>query len=163
DLTEAFAALDGCGADAELIALADRCLEAEPADRPRNAGEVAQAVAAHLAAGEERAREAEVQRAGAGGRGGGAKGKGRGGGRARQLTVGLAAAVLLFVVAGGGGWLWVAQDRAAREREELAHLADAEQSANLPLGRAEQLTDQARKADAKTAAEEGRVVVLWQQ
>ena len=35
DLAEALARLDGCGADAELVALARRCLAAEPAARPR--------------------------------------------------------------------------------------------------------------------------------
>jgi hypothetical protein len=37
DLTEAFAQFDGCGVDAELIALAEQCLAAEPEDRQRDA------------------------------------------------------------------------------------------------------------------------------
>src|SRR5262249_56419680 len=72
--------------------------------------------------------------------------------RARRLAVGLAAAVLLTVLAGGGGWLWVVQDRAARER-----------SANLALGKAEQLADQARKVQPETVAAAEQAVVLWQQ
>jgi WD40 repeat protein/serine/threonine protein kinase len=59
----AFARLDDCGADAELIALCKRCLSREPDARPRNASEVASEVAAHLAAVEERARQAELERA----------------------------------------------------------------------------------------------------
>src|SRR5262249_7187593 len=55
--------LDACAADEELVGLARRCLAAEPATRPRNAGEVARAVEAYLAGVEERARQAEVARA----------------------------------------------------------------------------------------------------
>src|SRR5262249_51368733 len=54
--------LDACGAEAELVALAKRCLSADAAARPRDAGEVAEAITAHLAAAEERARQAELQR-----------------------------------------------------------------------------------------------------
>jgi tRNA A-37 threonylcarbamoyl transferase component Bud32 len=41
DLTEAFARLDGCGADAELIGLAKACLAPAPEARPADAAEVA--------------------------------------------------------------------------------------------------------------------------
>src|SRR5262245_3791002 len=41
DLEDAFARLDGCGADAELIALAKACLAPAPEARPADAGEVA--------------------------------------------------------------------------------------------------------------------------
>src|SRR5262249_40808392 len=41
DVTEAFARLDGCGADAELIGLAKACLAPAPGARPADAGEVA--------------------------------------------------------------------------------------------------------------------------
>jgi tRNA A-37 threonylcarbamoyl transferase component Bud32 len=44
DATEAFARLDGCGADAELVGLARACLAAEPEARPADAGEVARRV-----------------------------------------------------------------------------------------------------------------------
>lgn len=47
NLSEAFANLDASGADAELIALAKRCLSPNPADRFADAGEVAAAVAAY--------------------------------------------------------------------------------------------------------------------
>jgi NAD(P)-dependent dehydrogenase (short-subunit alcohol dehydrogenase family) len=40
------ARLDACGAEPELVALCRRCLAPEPDDRPRDAGEVAAAVAA---------------------------------------------------------------------------------------------------------------------
>ena len=38
DLADALARLDACGADAELVALAQDCLAPEPEDRPRDAG-----------------------------------------------------------------------------------------------------------------------------
>lgn len=62
DTADAFARLDGCGADGELIALCKRCLAADRGTRPRSADEVAKAVAAQLAAVEERARQAELER-----------------------------------------------------------------------------------------------------
>ena len=59
---ECFARLDACGADPELVALCKRCLAPEPADRPANAGEVAEAVATLRQAADERARQAELDR-----------------------------------------------------------------------------------------------------
>jgi hypothetical protein len=44
DVTEAFARLDGCGADAELIGLAKACLAPAPEARPVDAREVARRV-----------------------------------------------------------------------------------------------------------------------
>jgi serine/threonine protein kinase len=61
-LDEAHARLAACGAEPELVDLCLRCLAAEPVDRPRDAGEVAVAVAALRAAAEERARRADVDR-----------------------------------------------------------------------------------------------------
>lgn len=61
-LDDAFARLAGSGAEPELVALCRRCLAAEKADRPADAGELASAVAGLRAAADERARQAEVQR-----------------------------------------------------------------------------------------------------
>ncbi len=55
--------LDECGASPELIALCKRCLAADPADRPPDGAAVATAVADLRRATEERARQAEVDRA----------------------------------------------------------------------------------------------------
>ncbi|MCI0462406.1 MAG: tetratricopeptide repeat protein [Gemmataceae bacterium] len=55
--------LRGCGADSELIQLAERCLAPNKADRPANAGEVAAGVQAYRARVEERLRLAEVEKA----------------------------------------------------------------------------------------------------
>jgi len=62
-LDDAFSRLDASGAEPELVALAKRCLAAEPAQRPADAGEVAEAVAVLRADSERRARQAEMDRA----------------------------------------------------------------------------------------------------
>jgi tetratricopeptide (TPR) repeat protein len=65
ELDDAFGRLDGCGADAELVSLCKRCLDRDRDARPRDAGAVAAAVSAHLAAVEGRLRQAERDRAAA--------------------------------------------------------------------------------------------------
>lgn len=62
EMSEAFTRLDGCSADRELVTLCRRCLASDPADRPRDAAEVAEILSAHLEAVEERARQAELAR-----------------------------------------------------------------------------------------------------
>src|SRR5262245_6014555 len=64
-LADAPARLGGCGADAELVALARSCLAAEPATAPPDGGAVADTLAAYLAGVQERLRHAEVERAAA--------------------------------------------------------------------------------------------------
>jgi hypothetical protein len=60
DVTEAFARLDGCGADAELIALAKACLAPAQEARPADAAEVAGRVKRYR--DEVAARQAEAER-----------------------------------------------------------------------------------------------------
>ncbi len=60
DLEEAFARLDGCGADAELIALAKACLAPAPEARPADAAEVAELVRRYR--DEVAARQTEAER-----------------------------------------------------------------------------------------------------
>jgi WD40 repeat protein len=62
-LADAHARLDRCGADAKLVELCRACLSAEPEARPRDAGAVATTVHDYLAGVEERARQAELERA----------------------------------------------------------------------------------------------------
>ena len=62
---DCLARLAGCGAEPELVSLCRQCLAFEPGDRPRDAGEVAQAVARLRSAAEERARTAEREKAAA--------------------------------------------------------------------------------------------------
>jgi hypothetical protein len=60
DVAEAFARLDGCGADAELIGLAKSCLAPAPEARPADASEVAGRVKRYRA--EVAARQARLER-----------------------------------------------------------------------------------------------------
>lgn len=62
-LTDCLARLDACGADAELVAIARHCLALEPADRPRDAGVLAERVSQYLRSVETRLRAAEVAHA----------------------------------------------------------------------------------------------------
>src|SRR5262249_28030256 len=126
ELAAAFARLDGSGADAELVRLARTCLAPARADRPRDAGAVADAVAAYLASVQEGLRRAELERVQAEVQAVESRKK-------RRLRWTLAAALVGLVALGSGsGWLWH-QRRAERDREVLAH-----------LGTAERLRDQAR-------------------
>ncbi|HEY7424853.1 MAG TPA: protein kinase, partial [Gemmataceae bacterium] len=121
DHREAMVQLDGCGADAELLRLTKACLAAESANRPRNAGVVAEAVKTHLAEAQELLQAAERERAAA-------QAKAAEERKRRRLAVALAAAVLGLVVVGGGGstvaaiWLSHAHDNAVKllKREEEA-------------------------------------------
>jgi serine/threonine-protein kinase len=106
DLGAARARLEGCGADEELVRLAQRCLAADAAARPRDAGEVARAVTAHLASVQERLRQAELERTAEQARAAEALAKARAERKARHRTVVAAVAALAVVVLGGGGGLW---------------------------------------------------------
>jgi len=63
DLAEVLARLDTCGADAELLAIARRCLGANPEERIADSREVAAAVASYRAKVEARLRQAETEAA----------------------------------------------------------------------------------------------------
>src|SRR5262249_54720963 len=95
-LADCFARLDASGAEPELVGLCKRWLAFEPGERPRDAGEVAQAVAGWRTAAEERARAAERDRAAADARAA-EQAKRR---RAVQWAAGVVAAVLLLGVTG---------------------------------------------------------------
>jgi len=60
DLADVLARLDACGADAELLAIARRCLAANAEERFADGREVASAVAAYRATVEARLRQAET-------------------------------------------------------------------------------------------------------
>lgn len=130
--------LGGCGADPALLALARSCLSAEPAGRPRHAGEVADAVAAYLAGAEGRARRAELERARA-------ETKAVEERKRRRVQLGLAAAVLVTVVgACAAGW-WYQRERDARDAEAARRAAEAERGATVALQEASALREQARR------------------
>jgi serine/threonine-protein kinase len=148
-LASALAALEGSGADGELVALASHCLAREPEDRPRNAGAVAERITAYRANVQERLHAAEIARATEEARAEeevkrrvladelareaearaeesrrtavAADAKARAERRARRLTGSLAASVLGIVVAVGGGAAWFERLRAERQSQlELA-------------------------------------------
>jgi serine/threonine-protein kinase len=96
DLTDCFSRLDGCGADGELVDLCKDCLRPVWEDRLRDAGVVAQRIAAYKVGVQQRLRNAELERAAA-------EVKAAEERKRRRLTAALALAVLALAVAGGGG------------------------------------------------------------
>jgi len=107
DTADALARLDGCAAEAELIALARDCLAVEPEDRPRDAGLVAERIRAYLAGVQARVQEAERERAVAVARAIEER-------RRRKLQLGLAASVLALMTLGGLSTTYYLQQRQAR-------------------------------------------------
>jgi serine/threonine-protein kinase len=123
DHAEALAQLDGCGADAELLRLAQACLAAEPEDRPRDAGAVARELTAYLAGVQERLRQAGLERAAAETRVAEER-------KRRRVKTALATALLALMAVGGGtGWWWQRQRAERRQGVEaaLARVAELQQ------------------------------------
>ena len=118
DLAGAFARLDGCGADRELVALAKECLGAQPEGRPDNAGVVGLGVSAYLAAMQERLRASEISPC-----------RRRGASRAKPrkgaAAGGPLSLVLILLVLAGGGMGWQVQQRQERRSRAQQGLADA--------------------------------------
>jgi serine/threonine protein kinase len=98
DLHDAHARLDACGADEAPRELARRCLAADRAARPPDAGVVAGELTAYLASAQERLRQAQLERAAAEARAQEAAAKAKAERRARRLTLALAAAALLLIL-----------------------------------------------------------------
>jgi tetratricopeptide (TPR) repeat protein len=126
-LDDCFARLDASGAEPELVALCKKCLAFEPADRPANAGAVAQAVAGLRAAADERARRAELERVRV--QGEQATSAARAAERLKRRRLALAAVAVLAVVLLGGLTAVLAvqgranADLAAKNRELAAEQA----------------------------------------
>jgi tetratricopeptide (TPR) repeat protein len=115
DLGEAHARLDGCGADAELVALCRACLSANAADRPADGRAVADALTAYLNGVQERLQTAQRERAVALAR----EAEQR---KRRKVYLALAATVLVAVLggtAGAGIYLMQAQ-QVAKDKEVAA-------------------------------------------
>jgi tetratricopeptide (TPR) repeat protein len=124
DLADVQQRLAACGADAELLAIARRCLAAQPEERYADGREVAAAVAAYRATVEARLRQAETAAAEALVREAEQRKRrrlavGLGGGIAAVLLVGLAVSLGLMQRA-------IHAERIAVENEQQA-LANAEQ------------------------------------
>jgi tetratricopeptide (TPR) repeat protein len=145
-MDEAFTALDACGADAELVLLAKRCLAAEPWDRPRHAGVVAEATTAYAHSVTQKLRDAELERAAAEARAAEeartremAEAKAAEERKRRRATLALAAVVLMLVVVGGSGLAWWWQERTAVLRDVEAAWNEAirhERSSRMTEARA---------------------------
>jgi serine/threonine-protein kinase len=118
-----------CGADPELVALAETCLAPAREARPCDAGAVAASIAAYLASIEARARAAELSAAEE--RAKAAEEK-----RARRLTVTLAAVVVGAVLIGGCGVLLYRADAAARAADAVNAVHEATAEATLLRGKA---------------------------
>jgi tetratricopeptide (TPR) repeat protein len=150
DLAEGQARLGDCGAPPELVELASRCLATEREARPRNAGEVADAVARYQAAALEKTRRAEQERAAAEARAEEERKRYR-----LRLALGAVALVALVVI-GTGAWLferWRAQEstRRAELRAEF-EIAQAEASA-----RRERLSAELKLSRAQESARRERL------
>ena len=133
DTADALARLDGCGAEAELIALAKDCLAVEPEDRPRDANVVSERITAYLAGVQERVQAAERERAVAVARAIEER-------RRRKVQLALAASVLAFTTLGGLSTTYYLQQRAERARQRTEQAA----AIDRVVGQAVTLRDQAK-------------------
>ncbi len=133
DTIDALTRLDGCGAEAELIALAKDCLTVEPENRPRDANVVAGRITAYLAGVQERVQAAERERAVAVTRAIEER-------RRRKVQLALAASVLALTTLGGLSTTYYLQQRAERARQQIADDA----ATDRVVGRADTLRDQAQ-------------------
>jgi tetratricopeptide (TPR) repeat protein len=138
ELGDALGRLDGCGADAELVALAKHCLAAEPEARPRDAGAVAAAVRAYLDGVQDRLRRAEVGRAEA-------QVKATEERKRRRVTGALAGVMLVLVAAGGGGAWWYQRESDAKAAALAVRRTDTEREVTAALREASALNEEGWK------------------
>jgi hypothetical protein len=147
-LDDAFARLDACGAEPELIALCRRCLAPEPTDRPADAGEVAKAVAALRAAADDRARRAELDRLTADVRAAAER-------KRRRLLAAAAAAVVAVLAAGTGVSVWQAVEASAARTAAEANAGRAiDALGQEKLARAEATREQRTASEVKNFLQE---------
>jgi serine/threonine-protein kinase len=116
-LDGALSRLHSCGADPELIQLAEQCLAPRRSDRPADADEVAVAVAAYQAAVQERLQQERLERERQ-------EVKAVEQRRRRKLWLGLSAAVLGMVLLGVGAWCWHRLQVSTREAKGEAALEE---------------------------------------
>jgi tetratricopeptide (TPR) repeat protein len=145
----AFLRLDGCNADAELIALCKRCLSPNAAGRPADGVAVANEIAVYRAGVEERLRKAETERAAV-------EAKAIEQRKKRRVQLALAAAVVLML-AGGGAFAWW-QDHQTEEARIQRATFDTERKLKAEQARERavnlmRFAEDARKEYRYTAAE----------
>jgi serine/threonine protein kinase len=124
-LESCFARLDTAALEPEWVALCKKCLAFEPAERPADAGEVAQAAAGLRAAADERARRAELVRVQAEGEAREALARAAEQRRRRRLLLAASGIIALVLLAGLSVSLW--QMRRAMQAEAAAN-TNAEQA-----------------------------------
>ncbi len=134
ELGECFAQLDACGADAELVAVARRCLAAKAADRYADGQQVAEAVAAYRAGVEARLQQAERDRAVS-------AAEVREQHKRRRVQLALAGVVVLVAVVSG-----VVANRVQQQRDDDLRVAEKQRADD-------QLAAEKRRADDRIAAE----------
>jgi serine/threonine protein kinase/Flp pilus assembly protein TadD len=124
ELNDCFARLDSSGADPEHIALCKQCLAPKKENRPADAGEVAKAVAALRTAADERARQAELNRAKA-------EAESREQRKRRKVQLALAGALGLLLLLGGASVWWWQKQETDRRQKELDNRQAAESALEL--------------------------------
>lgn len=117
DLTRAFDRLDHSGADAELIAIAKKCLAPNSAERYADASVLARTMAEYRGGIEDRLHRAEMERVRA-------EAEAREQRKRRRVQLALAVAIGL-VATGGGALAWQAASEARNERERRSRNAEA--------------------------------------
>jgi serine/threonine-protein kinase len=162
EVSEAYALLDLCGADAELTALAKSCLAPEPEDRAAHAGEVSDRVRAYQAGVQERLKQVEIARASEAARAEEATKRARVERDRLRLTVALAASVFGLIALGGSGWVYLAQQRASRRAATEHVVIAALDEAMLLQGqaRAALVSDLSRWPAALSAANRAKALLL---
>jgi WD40 repeat protein len=123
-LDDCFGRLDVSGAEPEWVALCKKCLAFEPADRPADAGAVAQAVAGWRAAADERARRAELERVRVQGEQATARARSAERRKRRRLMIGAAAVLVVAALGGLSAVLAVQRQANADLADKNAALAD---------------------------------------
>jgi tetratricopeptide (TPR) repeat protein len=144
DLADAFARLEACDVDAELLRLAKRCLAPDREERLREGQAVAEAINAYQAGVQERLRTAELERTRAEVKVGEER-------KRRRLTLALAGAVLAVLLLGGGAAWWSSHQQTLRDAEETRQRERRGHDIEAGLRQAEALQRQARWDEAGAA------------
>ncbi len=148
ELSETLERLAGCGADAELVELARRCLAPRPDDRPVDAAAVAASVAAYQAELQRRLHQAEIDRAAAAARADeearrrqAEEARANAERKRRRTALALAGALLLVALVAGGAAVLVNE-----ARRDADHRAVAESMAKEAAQVAEEAAVTAQRA-----------------
>jgi WD40 repeat protein len=145
-LADAGARLDQCGADAKLVDLCRACLSAEREARPRDAGAVAATLHGYLAGVEERARQAERERAAAEARAAEQR-------KRRRVQLVMAATVLLALVGGIVATTWQALRATQAESDAVADKTAAIEARGAALSEADRNRRLLYSADVHLASQ----------